>query len=459
MDAVARNLNNNYVTTTWSGNYAIVPWGTLAWGTWHYVKHQGQLDNTYFYAETTGMSTWGNSWVTSAPTNATGIAENPTWGFLYNGLINDDAVVIGWTSASGQGHYMTLTAINFDSSTGAATITYLDPKDARLYNVPIYGNSDGTIGFFYSNPTHPWYTGPVDVKMALVFGPTPLSSMDPPGVPPLPTVPEPTTILPAEGTIGTEISIAGSGFGTKKGKVLIGSTPLTIIDWADGLIHCRLTKALDPRVYDMTIQPSEPKGTLPIIEKDAFVVRSVEIYSIEQGEGTAYDQVTIKGKFFGAKKGKVYLEYEDGGNIVRKSCKVTKWWMDPVTNESEIFFIVPKMLPEVCDVVVDPASPLPDAEDEGGFTVEAPEIQSVNPGSGSEGEQITILGNYFGSKKPKVYLGYVSNGKPVKKSCSIVSWGDDEILFTVPELPLGTYDVIVTNSVSWVTLSGGFIIK
>ena len=104
-------------------------------------------------------------------------------------------------------------------------------------------------------------------------------------------------------------------------------------------------------------------------------------------------------------------------------------------------------------------SPLPDAEDEGGFTVEAPEIQSVNPGSGSEGEQITILGNYFGSKKPKVYLGYVSNGKPVKKSCSIVSWGDDEILFTVPELPLGTYDVIVTNSVSWVTLSGGFIIK
>jgi len=191
MDAVARNLNNNnsYLPTTWSGSKAWVPYGTFAWGTYHYVKDQGQLPNTYFYAETTSMSNWVTSWVTSAPSHATGIAENPTWGFLYNGLLNGDAVLIEWTSASGQeGHYMTLTAFNFDSSTGAATITYIDPKDGKLYNVPIYGNSDGTIGFFYSNPTHPWYTGDVKVTMALVFGPTPLSSMDPPGLPPLPTV-------------------------------------------------------------------------------------------------------------------------------------------------------------------------------------------------------------------------------------------------------------------------------
>jgi hypothetical protein len=191
MDAVARNLNNNnrYLPTTWSDSDGRVGYGTFAWGTYHYVQDQGQLPNTYFYAETTYMSSWGvNSWVTSAPSHATGIAENPTWGFLYNGLLNGDAVVIGWTSESGQGHYMTLTAINFDSSTGEATITYIDPKDGTLYTVPIYGNSDGTIGFFYSNRTHPWYTGDVAVKMALVFGPTPLSSMDPPGLPPLHTV-------------------------------------------------------------------------------------------------------------------------------------------------------------------------------------------------------------------------------------------------------------------------------
>jgi hypothetical protein len=42
-------------------------------------------------------------------------------------------------------------------------------------------------------------------------------------------------------------------------------------------------------------------------------------------------------------------------------------------------------------------------------------------------------------------LGYMSNGKPKKKSCSVLSWGDEEIVFAVPKLPLGTYDVIVTN--------------
>jgi hypothetical protein len=268
-----------------------------------------------------------------------------------------------------------------------------------------------------------------------------------------------TVVTPGEGTFGTEITIIGSNFGSKKGKVLIGSTPLTILDWADGLIHCRLTKVLDPGVYDVTTQPKEPKGAAPIIEKNAFTAKAAEIDSIEQGEGSAYDQVTIKGKYFGTKKGAVYLEYGEGENLVRKACKVLSWTMDPTTGDSEIVFVVPKMLPEVCDVVVDPYGAIPETEKEDAFTVKVPEIVPVGLGSGSVGEQITIPGNFFGSKKPKVYLGYMSNGKPVKKSCSVVSWSDEEIIFTVPKLPVGTYDVIVTNSVSSVTLDGGFIIK
>jgi hypothetical protein len=267
------------------------------------------------------------------------------------------------------------------------------------------------------------------------------------------------SITPKEGAFDTEITLTGYGFGTKKGKVLMGNTSLTIINWADGLIHCRLTRVLDPDVYDVTIQPSGPKGTPPIVEKAGFVVKAPEIHSIEQGEGTAYDEVTIRGKFFGTKKGKVYLEYEEGGGILRKSCKVTKWWMDPATNESEIIFVVPKMLPEVCDVVVDPYGDIAETEEDHGFEVKAPEIESVNPNSGSVGEEITISGNFFGSKKPKVYLGYMSNGEARKKSCSVWTWSDKKIIFTVPKLPLGTYDVKVTNSVDSDALPGGFVIK
>ena len=156
----------------------------------------------------------------------------------------------------------------------------------------------------------------------------------------------------------------------------------------------------------MTIQPSGPKGTPSIIESDGFAAKAPEIYSVHQTEGSAYDQVTIEGKFFGTKKGKVYLEYGEGENLIRKSCKVNSWTMEPTTGDSEIVFVVPTMLPEVCDVVVDPYSTLEEVEEADGFTVKAPEIVSVNPNAGSAGDRITIHGHFFGTKKGKVYLGY-----------------------------------------------------
>jgi hypothetical protein len=185
------------------------------------------------------------------------------------------------------------------------------------------------------------------------------------------------------------------------------------------------------------------------------VIKPPELYSIDQGSGTAWDQVTIHGKFFGTIKGKIYLEYEEGGYPVRKNCRVLRWTTtDPTTGEGEIVFVVPPMLPEVCNVVVDPYGVLPETEEEDGFTVKAPEIVSVDPYVGSAGDQITISGNYFGSKKGKVYFGYVSNGKYTKKSCSVKSWSDGEIVFVVPKRPVGIYDVIVTNSVGSSTLPG-----
>ena len=204
MDQVAKTLNNNsrYIPTTWSGNDAIVRYGTTAWGTYRYVwdRMGGTYSKlkTYFYAETTSMTNWTQSWETNPPNDhVSGIAENPTWSFLYNGLNSGDAVVFGWSSPdSTRGHYMTLTGFQFNPSAGNAMISYLDPKDAAQYNnVPIYLNPDGTIGFIYNNTGHPWYSGNVEIKMALVYGPNQLSTMDLSGVPNLPPVPVPPSVL------------------------------------------------------------------------------------------------------------------------------------------------------------------------------------------------------------------------------------------------------------------------
>ncbi len=139
--------------------------------------------------------------------------------------------------------------------------------------------------------------------------------------------------------------------------------------------------------------------------------------------------------------------------------------MDATTGDSEVVFVIPPMPPEVCDVVVDPYGTLEEVEGEDGFSIKAPEILSVNPSSGSVGSQITIHGNFFGTKKGKVYLGYVVQGKATKRSSVVGSWivdpasGEGDIVFAVPKgLPTGTYNVIITNNAGSDTLAGGLTI-
>ncbi len=76
----------------------------------------------------------------------------------------------------------------------------------------------------------------------------------------------------------------------------------------------------------------------------------------------------------------------------------------------------------------------------------APEIDSVEPSSGSANDQITVTGFFFGTKKGKVTLD--------GKNCKVVSWmmapatGDSEIQLVVPKgLASGTYELKVTNGV------------
>jgi hypothetical protein len=136
-----------------------------------------------------------------------------------------------------------------------------------------------------------------------------------------------------EGTIGTEFTITGSAFGTKKNKVLFGNTALKILEWTDGSIRCSIPKAFPPGSYDVIVQPYKASS---ITFQKAFTIRAPEIDSLDPSSASVNDQVTINGSFFGTRKGKVTL----GG----KNCRVLRWTMDPVTGDSEIQFVVPKGL-------------------------------------------------------------------------------------------------------------------
>ena len=160
------------------------------------------------------------------------------------------------------------------------------------------------------------------------------------------TIPANTTTVEAtfdldatlEGTIGTQFTINGLGFGTKKGKVTIGNVATKVTYW-DGLhVQCTVKKVpLPPISYELSVLPKKP---LQKITAGTFAVRTPSLNPLSIDRGLPDTKILITGKFFGTKKGKVYLE--DGvGN--KKACKVEEWSMyDTINGDSRIIFVVPK---------------------------------------------------------------------------------------------------------------------
>jgi subtilisin family serine protease len=143
-------------------------------------------------------------------------------------------------------------------------------------------------------------------------------------------------------TVGSDIAITGFDFGDKKGKVLIGEVTAKITSWTDTLITGTVKKVpLPAGIYHASIT-SKAMGTKNI--DNAFTVKNPELDPLLNSSGKYPDEITIYGNFFGIKKGKVYLEYKDSnGQTKKKSCKVSYWFMNPTTGESELRFFVPKL--------------------------------------------------------------------------------------------------------------------
>jgi hypothetical protein len=138
-----------------------------------------------------------------------------------------------------------------------------------------------------------------------------------------------------EGTIGTHLTLTGSDFGTKKGKVLINGLTQKVVTWTPASISVTVKKPPLPaeQAYDVSIHP-KPKGAPPINLLGGFTVRKP--YVDPDTSSKSGSPASLKGLWFGTKKGKVYV-----GN---QKCKVTSWSMDPSTGEGTIVFEINKKL-------------------------------------------------------------------------------------------------------------------
>jgi len=57
---------------------------------------------------------------------------------------------------------------------------------------------------------------------------------------------EVSRVYPSGGTFGTRILLVGPGYGSKKGKVLVGNSVSKILEWTDESVRCEITKSLLP---------------------------------------------------------------------------------------------------------------------------------------------------------------------------------------------------------------------
>jgi IPT/TIG domain len=147
-----------------------------------------------------------------------------------------------------------------------------------------------------------------------------------------------STIYPSEGTLGTKFTVYGSGFGEKRGKVLLGNEKCKVLDWRDTEIECLITKAQPSADYTVTVIHQGNKKHSEPMTFSSFAMRKPRIF-IPHDPQLVLDGNTIKitGAFFGDKKGEVSYENVLGQT---ETAKILDWGMDCIR------FEIPGVMPE-----------------------------------------------------------------------------------------------------------------
>jgi hypothetical protein len=147
-------------------------------------------------------------------------------------------------------------------------------------------------------------------------------------------------IWPNEGTIGTKTIITGSGFGARKGRILINGIPTMIAkgDWGENQITCTITKP--PLPVDVAHPVSVVVNRVPMPVDGTFTLKGLVLDELITSSGAYPNPIEVTGTFFGTRKGRVDLY--NPATDKKKRLKVTDWEMNETTGVSNLTFVVPK---------------------------------------------------------------------------------------------------------------------
>lgn len=161
--------------------------------------------------------------------------------------------------------------------------------------------------------------------------------------------------------------------------------------------------------------------------------------STETREGTIGTVITFTDSVqgFTNKKGKVFIY--DGTKKVGMKIGKDGW-----TNDRIIATVNKALLPGTYNVRIEfKRDKNKEFYDAGTFTYRKPVIDSLTASEGLPGSRITLAGQFFSTKRGKVYLEYQAKNV----ACKIISWAMNSITFEVPKLPARAYPLRVSNKV------------
>jgi hypothetical protein len=166
--------------------------------------------------------------------------------------------------------------------------------------------------------------------------------------PPPPAV---TDYTPNDGTIGSQITIDGVGFGTKKGKAFVEvqnnkgkmqKKTLKVLSWADGAIVAEWTQVVAPGTYELLIEAKE-FGPVSVGEFEVRAPASVLLWVSTAHKGDTIDATAF---FLGTNKAKPKLTFEytnSKGKLVSANVKISENALDVMTGFNSLDIVVPKL--------------------------------------------------------------------------------------------------------------------
>jgi RHS repeat-associated protein len=231
-----------------------------------------------------------------------------------------------------------------------------------------------------------------------------------------------TGISPSGGPAGTQVQVAGSGFGSTQGTSIFSFNGTTgnVVTWSDTLITVTVpASATAGRVW-------VAQGSLFSNTNLNFTVPDPKIVSLVPTTGVVGTQVTINGSGFRSSQGSNSVTFNNN------TASIVSW------SDTQIVATVP------ASAKTGPVT-ITGSNQDVVFTLPSPVVTSLSPSTGPNGTSVQIIGSGFGASQGSSTVTF--NGV----AATATAWSDTSITAAVPSTATSGVVVVKVGGISSVS--------